>query len=165
MPWPSGRSFLCALLILSAGCLGGSPSSQSTTDTVESETPDCLTPENGNGASPQCLIEEYPPGLQYANFDSESHNLSVRITRNNSTVVFSRNATVQPGSAENPDFVRWYNVVDSSGTYTITATIDNSSTASLTRTFDERYRGSGGPEWQISILPNGTVELKEMGHQ
>lgn len=165
MPSPSARALIFTVLVISAGCVGTNPNSRSNANTTETATPDCLPPENGNGGISRCLIEEYPPDLQYANFDSVSYNLSVRITRNDSTVVFSRNASVQSGSEENPNFIRWYNVIDSSGTYSLTATVDNSSTATLTRTFDNRYGGAGGPEWQISILPNGTVELRQIGHQ
>lgn len=154
------RPALCVLLVVLAGCVGGGfPISQD----VERETTSteiCLPETRGDPAIPRCLVEKRPPNLEYRNLDNKEHNLSVRITRNDSTVVFSRNRTVQPDFTDG-----WDDVIDSPGTYTITATVDNESTATYTVDLDRRWTGDGEAEWEIRISSGGNVEIQKIPHQ
>jgi hypothetical protein len=90
----------------------------------------------------------------------EAYDLSVRVTRNDSTVVFARNRTVRASATGS-----FEDVIDSPGTYTITTTVENGSTATYTATLDGRYSGTGEPEWEIRISGDGDVRIRRIPHQ
>lgn len=159
---PSIQTVCCLSVLVLAGCVSGLPGLDGGTPTA---TPECKPPEHSDGGLPRCLIAERPPDLEYRNLDSTSHTLSVEIVRNDTSVDFSRTVILEPGSEEDPRIGRFEDVIDRSGHYTITATVDNTTTETLTRTFGQRWLGSGeGAEWGISITSSGELKLEQIPH-
>jgi hypothetical protein len=158
------RSFagigLCLLLVVLAGCLGGGPSLRQLTDTTGTTTQDCITPDHvGDPYNPSCLIEERPPDLDYENLDNRTHNLSIEVTRFGTPVV-GTNITVHPNATGTSK-----DIIDAPGTYRITVTVDGNLSQTETVTFDRRWLGRGGSEWQLRIFRDGSIDFRRYPRQ
>jgi len=83
--------------------------------------------------------------------------LNVRITLNNSTTVFAETVVVEPN-----EIGSFEDVFDRPGTYTITATLDNTTTASGVWKADSQYVGEGGAMWEILIRGQDDIEVSRI---
>lgn len=148
---PHARVAVCILLIILAGCTAGGPVSQETeTETV------CIEAEDANPA-PKCLVEEHPPDFLVNSHADKAHDVSVRITRNDSTVVFSRNVTISPHGPS----ATWEDVIDSPGSYVINATTDAGTSDRLAQTVERRWRGEDPVhKWILEISEGGDIDVR-----
>lgn len=142
------RVALVVLVVVLAGCIAGTPITQ---NTETSEV--CI--ERG-GAPPSCLVEEHPTDLLASNQAEKTYNVSVRITRNDSTVVFSRNVTLHPD-----DSFTLEDVIDAPGSYVIHATTDAGTSDLLAQTVEKRWRGEDHiREWIVEITEGGEIDVR-----
>lgn len=148
---PSIRTILCVILVVLGGCLAGG-AGQSPSSTT---TPICKTVGAGDPKSTMCLVAERPPDIEYQNLHSKSHSLSVRIIRDNSTVVFSDTVEIEGRVGETVQKGVWKNVLDTPGTYTIKAIVNNTQTDTVVWTVDKRYDGEGNVDWIVAIQETG----------
>lgn len=142
---PYARVALVVLVVVLAGCIAGTPITQNTEVCIERE-----------GFPPNCLVEEHPPDLLASNQAEKTYNVSVRITRNDSTVVFSRNVTLHPGER-----LTLEDIIDSPGSYVINATTDAGTDDRLPQTVGERWRGEDHiREWIVEISEGGEIDVR-----
>jgi len=144
------RVAVCILLIVLAGCTAGVPISQ------ETETKKVCIEDDG--PPPRCLVEEHPPDLLVSSHSETPVTVSVRITRNDSAVVFSRNTTL---GGYHDSTVTWEDVMDSPGFYVINATTDAGASDSLNQTVGKRWDGKDPVAgWILEISEGGDVDVR-----
>jgi len=115
----------------------------------------CTPPDRGDPKIPECSITEQPADLGIRNFHAEQRTLTVRVERNNSTVLLSKTATV-PSNATRT----FSNVFDRPGTYRINAIVDDDLVQSETLQIGRRYEGQGGVEWEVVIDRSGGIVIR-----
>lgn len=156
---------LCLLVIAVTGCLGSTgPGSQDGYEMEPGEetvngTPVCLYP-NVDPAIPDCLVTERPPDVRYENRHVQRVNLTLRVVRNGSTVIFEDTVTDVPKGGGGV----WEDVFARPGNYTLAATLNGSKTDRTSMSIGRRYRGSGGAEYFVRVLKDGRLVVGKIPH-
>ena len=167
---------LSVLLIVLAGCLSGGPTSGA--NTPETDTPTatpidnstitsdevCVlgTPYEADPRRTMCLVDEKPPDLRINNYDNESHDVSIRIIKDDSTITYETNVTIEPVGSDGYTRRVLEDVINATGDYEIRATIDNTSSDAVNWTVSKRYRKTGSEQWKINLLQNGEIRVRRV---
>jgi hypothetical protein len=173
------RVFILAVgLIFFTGCLSGGPMSETNTsgatptDTPEVDTPTptseevCIlgTPSDIDQGGPECLVDEKPVDLRIDNFGNESHDVSVRIIKNGSTVTYKNNLTIEPAGSDGYTRLVLEDVIDAPGEYEIRATVDGKYSDSVTWTIGERYTETASEQWEINLDWQEAIVVKRVAN-
>ena len=173
------RVFILAMvLIFFTGCLSGGPMSETNTsgatptDTpeVDTSTPTseevCIlgTPSDIDGGGQECLVDEKPVDLRIENFGNESHDVSVRIIKNGSTVTYKNNLTIEPAGSDGYTRLVLEDVIDAPGEYEIRATVDGKYSDSVTWTIGERYTETASEQWEINLDWQEAIVVKRVAN-
>jgi hypothetical protein len=115
----------------------------------------CLYP-NYDPGTPSCLVAERPPDVWVHNRGNETRNVTFRVVRNGSTIVFEETATAYPGTG--PIFV---DVLSRPGNYTLNASLNGRVKDVDQWRVGERYVGRGEREWDVLILDGPEIKLEQ----
>ena len=170
------RVFILAVgLIFFTGCLSGGPMSETNTSSATpTDTPegDTSTPTSGevcipndiDGGGQECLVDEKPVDLRIDNFGNESHDVSVRIIKNGSTVTYKNNLTIEPAGSDGYTRLVLEDVIDAPGEYEIRATVDGKYSDSVTWTIGERYTETASEQWEINLDWQEAIVVKRVAN-
>lgn len=142
------------------------------TDTPEVDTPTptsegvCIsgTPSDIDQGGPECLVDKKPVDLRIDNFGNESHDVSVRIIKNGSTVTYKNNLTIEPAGSDGYTRLILEDVIDAPGEYEIRATVDGKYSDSVTWTIGERYTETASEQWEINLDWQEAIVVKRVAN-